>query len=171
MDKKTQSQLATNEWQTYMIKNYLQTQLSGMIRVFHGRYSAYITPEQMAAEITNTNKLINDMKIEFTYPSTTSQIQGPIPNNLVTTKQTIQPKQIVSRVANDVDRCHGRVWGATDHLIWRLGDGRVVYGCQCKRPKSQGSKYCAKHTKKLTHEDWFTEPSDTMRRHFLKATA
>jgi hypothetical protein len=168
MDRKTQEQLATKEWQTYLIKNYLQKQLTGMVRVFHGRYSSYITPGQMAEELAHINKVINELQITFTEPrhvilvgATQSQIQsGASPH----------PKKIITRVADDAERCHARVWGDSNHLVWRLPDSRVVYGCQCKRPKSTGSQYCAKHTKKLTHEDWFTEPSTTMQHHFVKST-
>lgn len=166
MDRKTQELLASAGWQNYMIKTYLHKQLSGMIRVFQGRYSSYITADQMAEELEIINKLINDMEIKFTNPSTSLMVQGQTNNASLSGK----PKQVNIRVSNDINRCHARVWGDSNHLIYRLADGRLVYGCQCKRTKSQDSQYCAKHIRKLTHEDWFSEPSDTMRRHFLKAT-
>ena len=176
MDRKTQELLVSSGWQNYMIKTYLYNQLSGMVRIFQGRYSTYMTHEQMAEELTNIKKLINNMEITYVNPSTTSLTQGLISDMGNASQSQPTPININKttpiniRVADDINRCHARVWGDSKHLIWRLGDGRLVYGNQCKRSKSQGSQYCAKHNHKLTHEDWFDEPSDTMRRHFLKAT-
>jgi len=166
MDRKTQELLASSGWQNYMIKRYLHKQLSGMVRVFQGRYSSYITADQMAEELETINKLINNMEIKFTNPSTPLLEQSQT-NNINNLQK--QPKQINIRVADDINRCHARVWGDANHLIYKLADGKLVYGSQCKRTKSQGSQYCAKHNRKLTHEDWFSEPSNTMRLHFLKA--
>ena len=167
MDKKTQLQLATRDWNTYMIKKYLHNQLTGMVRVVQGRYSRYMTPGQMAEELLYITKLIGELQIEFSEPSTTHQEQYQGQLQLVISQK---PKKIITRIADDTERCHARVWSDVNHLVWQLPNGRVVYGCQCKRPKTTSSQYCAKHTKKLTHEDWFTEPSTTMRQHFLKAT-
>jgi hypothetical protein len=160
MDRKTQELLASAGWQNYMIKTYLYKQLSGMIRVIQARYSLYITADQMAEELAKINVLIDTLEFKFINPSTSLVVNGPTNNQ--TMKQNF-------RIATDINRCHARVWGDANHLIYKLADGRVVYGCQCKRTKSQGSQYCAKHTQKLTHEDWFAEPSDTIRRHFQKA--
>jgi hypothetical protein len=170
MDRKSQELLASSGWQNYMIKTYLYNQLSGMVRVFQGRYSTYMTRQQMAEELIYINELINNMEIKLVIPSITSLTHGLISDLSDTSRSPPIPKQINIRVANDINRCHARVWGNSKYLIWRLNNGRLVYGCQCKRSKSQGSQYCAKHSHKLTHEDWFSEPSDTMRRHFLKPT-
>lgn len=58
MDKKTQQILATPEFQKYMLKKYLREQLAGMIRVFRGRYSDYMTHDQMLDELKNMETLI-----------------------------------------------------------------------------------------------------------------
>lgn len=178
MDRKTQELLSSSGWQNYMIKGYLYKQLSGMVRVFQGRYSSYITAEQMAEELETIKKLIDNIEIKFINPSTSLLVQTQTNNKNNTTNinsgglnnQQKQKKQNNGRVANDINRCHARVWGDSNHLIYRLADGRTVYGYQCKRTKSEGSQYCAKHNRKLTHEDWFAEPSDTMRRHFIKGS-
>ena len=168
MDKKIQSQFATSGFQKYLIKNYLRGQLSGMIKVFRGRYPDYITVAQMNEELTMLDNLINKMKIEFNQPSTpdgtTTSHAGRITTN-------IRKEKSAPKLVTDVDRCHARVWDAM-RLVWKLADGRQVYGGQCKKAKLPGGGcYCKKHTKKLTHEDWFKEPSDTMRRHFMRAVS
>lgn len=176
MDRKTQQILATSEFQKYMLKNYLRVQLSGMIRVFRGRYPDYMTYDQMLDELKNMESLIENMDVSFYIPSTATNSTSTNPTtNLITNINsglkpvtTSKPKQS-SKVVLDADRCHARVWDAT-RLVWKLGDGRQVFGSQCKKAKmSDGSNYCKKHAKKLTHEDWFKEPSDTMRRHFTQA--
>ena len=182
MDKKTQSLFVTPGFQNYMLKNYLHVQLSGMIQVFRGRYPDYITAEQMMDELKMLDNLIHNMDIKFIIPGTATSMTGATATTTgsTTTATTIQTQvgQIpvssrktvaTPKIVTDAERCHARVWDA-NHLVWRLGDGRQVYGGQCKKAKMpDGGIYCKKHAKKLTHEDWFKEPSDTMRLHFTRA--
>jgi len=162
MDTKTRAQLATPEFQKYMIKNYLKTQLHGMIRVFRGRYPAYMTLVQMNEELQLVDKQLVDLDVEFI--SNTVQQQQPITQS----QELLAPLRTKSnKVIESANRCHARVWDV-NNLVWE-SNGRQVYGCQCKNPKSSAgsSNYCRKHIKKLTHEDWFAEPSEKMRRHFV----
>ena len=164
MDIKTRAQLATPEFQKYMITNYLKTQLHGMIRVFRGRYPAYMTLVQMNDELQLVDKLLIDLDVEFI-----SNTIGQQPAAQIHQSQTLSaPRAVkVHKVIESASRCHARVWDV-NNLVWNY-DGRQVYGCQCKNPKSTdgSSDYCRKHIKKLTHEDWFAEPSEKMRRHFM----
>lgn len=161
MDIKTRAQLATPEFQKYMITNYLKTQLHGMIRVFRGRYPAYMTLVQMNEELLLVDKQLIDLDVEF--------ISNTIGQQPLTQSQEILPLRSTksNRVIESANRCHARVWDV-NNLVYE-SNGRQVYGCQCKNPKSSdgSSDYCRKHIKKLTHEDWFTEPSEKMRRHFV----
>jgi hypothetical protein len=178
MDKKTQSLFVTSGFQNYMLKKYLHVQLSGMIQVFRGRYPDYITADQMMDELKMLDNLIHNMDIKFIIPSTaTGSTTTATATTTATTIQTqvgqspgsSQKTVSAPKIVMDADRCHARVWDA-GHLVWKLGDGRQVYGSQCKKAKMPGGGfYCKKHAKKLTHEDWFKEPSDTMRLHFTRA--
>ena len=162
MDIKARALLATTEFQKYMITNYLKTQLHGMIRVFRGRYPSYMTLEQMNEELLQVDKQLIDLDVEFI--SNMVQQQQPLSQS-----QEILPLRSTksNRVIESANRCHARVWDV-NNLVYE-SNGRQVYGCQCKNPKSSdgSSNYCRKHIKKLTHEDWFSEPSEKMRRHFV----
>jgi len=168
MDLKIQTELSTQGFQRYLVKNYIRTQLEGIIRIVQARYPGYISIAQLNDELSCIKKKIDDLDIEFTTNSSTIQQPSGVSNS----KQRIRKEIFVG------NRCHARVWDAT-HLVWKL-DGCTVYGSQCKNPKSNTAgngttggisdcNYCKKHMRKLTHEDWFTEPSEKMRRHFTSA--
>jgi hypothetical protein len=162
MDIKTRGLLASPEFQKYLVKTYLKTQLIGMIRVFQGRYAKYMTVDQMNEEIKAVEKSLEVLNIEFLDMNRNHILQGMGPGQKVVRERNVTSTE---------NRCHARVWDVS-HLVWQC-DGRVVYGCQCKNSKISGgsSNYCRKHIKKLTHEDWFAEPSEKMRRHFTKGIA
>ena len=163
MDLTIQAELATQGFHAYLIRTYLKKQLDGIIRLVQARYPAYISMEQMSNELSLTQKKIADLDIEF------------IANESVT--QTAKHKHRPRKEIHVNNRCKARVWDF-NHLVWQL-DGHTVYGVQCKNPKSSidsggssgvsSSNYCKKHIRKLTHEDWFAEPSDKMRLHFTNA--
>ena len=174
MDLKIQTELSTLGFQRYLVKNYIRTQLEGIIRIVQARYPGYISIAQMNDELSCIRKRIDDLNIEFITNNSTLQQ----PSSGSNSKQRIRKEVLAG------NRCHARVWDAT-HIVWKL-DGRTVYGSQCKNPKSNpadatdgisdgigdgisNSNYCKKHMRKLTHEDWFNEPSEKMRRHFTSA--
>ena len=76
--------------------------------------------------------------------------------NNKSTKNTKNNKKI-----DNSCRCQARVWGP----IYLNGEQKQ-YGQQCHKKKGDDSKYCFIHQTKLSHGDYFKEPSIMIREHF-----
>lgn len=159
MNSDIQKKLHSDEFQKFLMKNYIKSQLTSLIKVINGRYPEYFTNDNMITEIELMTKMIDKLDIKLI--ELVDNTGGNITSN---TSDNINNR--TKKIVNQSDRCSARVWDK-NNIIWTLNN-REVYGNQCKMAKSQNSKYCTKHNKKLTHGDWFSEPSELLKYHFNK---
>jgi hypothetical protein len=148
MNKENKEKLASNAFNKYLIKRYMNEQLGNLIRTFQSRYPEYMTVEDLGKELKINSEMINTLNIE-----------------MVNKPAELQKKQSKKhKIPPNETRCCARVWDV-EKLVWILND-KKTYGNQCHNQRQDNSKYCPKHNRKLTHGDWFIEPSDVMRGHF-----
>ena len=138
-------------------KYLIQEKITDLLDTIHFKYPKLFTQEIKKQEIQSITSLIKFVTLDNS--NYTTKIETKRKKYILKKHKT--PKKIKQYPI--LERCQARTWGP----INKNGD-KITYGYQCNKKKHQGSPYCFIHQKKLTHGNYFEEPSQVMKTHFKK---
>ena len=69
------------------------------------------------------------------------------------------------KIAELDNRCQARIW---NNGSVSFKNGKIIYGCRCKRTKLENMDFCGIHSKSLTHGKYYLDPPHKHFEKFIK---